>query len=125
MCPAPHPLPGRAACFALERDRRTMRRIPARRSASAERRRARRWASMLSGPPADDSPEHREEVATLLHWQAKRTAEDVARCRSEEEVTAFMFAEVLGDWFNARSLPVTANLMNQVYVDTRGVSNSV
>jgi hypothetical protein len=82
------------------------------------------WSAMLPGPPADDSPEHRAEVATLLHWQEKRTAEDVARCKSEEEVTAFVFAEVLGDWFNSTSLPVTANLMHQVYVDTRGVSNA-
>jgi acid phosphatase (class A) len=82
------------------------------------------WAAMLPGPPADDSPEHRAEVATLLHWQEKRTSEDVARCKAEEEVTAFVFADVLGDWFNAYSLPVTANLMHQVYVDTRGVTNA-
>jgi hypothetical protein len=82
------------------------------------------WSSLLPGPPADDSPEHIAEVATLLHWQEKRTAEDVIRCQSEEEVTAFVFAEVLGDWFNARRLPITADLMRQVYTDTRAASNA-
>jgi hypothetical protein len=81
------------------------------------------WASILPGPPADDSPEHQAEVATLLHWQAKRTSEEAARCKSEEEVNAFVFSEVLGDWFNARSLPLTADLMNQAYIDAKAASN--
>jgi hypothetical protein len=82
------------------------------------------WSSFLPAPPADDSAEHRAEVAELLHWQYKRTAEDEARCRSEEDVTAFIFAEVLGDWFDAKSLPITADLMHQVYIDTRLISNA-
>ena len=80
--------------------------------------------SILPGPPADDSPEHRAEVATLLYWQAKRTTLDVARCRSEENVTVFTFADVLGDGFNAHALPIMEALMDRVYVDARLVSNA-
>ena len=76
----------------------------------------------LPGPPAQDSAEHREEIATMLQWQAKRTATDAARCRSEVDVTVFVFAEVLGDWFNAKNLPVTASVMDQAYVDAKNIS---
>jgi acid phosphatase (class A) len=82
------------------------------------------WASILPGPPADDSPEHQAEISTLLQWQAKRTMEDVSRCRSEENVTVFVFSQVLGDWFNAKSLPLTSDLMQQVYVDARAASGA-
>lgn len=81
-------------------------------------------ATILPGPPAEDSPEHRAEVATLLQWQEKRTSADVARCQSEEQVTVFVFSDVLGDGFNAKSLPITAALMNQAYVDARIASNA-
>ena len=81
-------------------------------------------AALLPGPPADDSAAHQAEVATLLHWQERRTAQDVTRCRSEQDVTVFVFSDVLGNWFNAHDLPVTADLMQQVYVDARLASNS-
>ncbi len=80
--------------------------------------------ALLPGPPADDSADHQAEVATLLHWQEKRTAQDVARCKSEEDVTVFAFSDVLGDWFNAKSLPITAELMDQAYVDAKAASNA-
>jgi acid phosphatase (class A) len=81
-------------------------------------------STLLAGPPADDSPEHQAEVATMLYWQNKRTKEDVARCRSEVNVNVFVFAEVLGDWFNERSLPLTSDLLQQAYTDTYAASYS-
>jgi acid phosphatase (class A) len=81
------------------------------------------WQSILSAPPADNSPEHQEETAILLHWQHKRTEEDVARCREEANADAFVFARVLGDWFNPRMLPVTADLFNQATVDCKIINN--
>jgi membrane-associated phospholipid phosphatase len=80
------------------------------------------WESILSAPPADDSTEHGEEIATVLHWQNKRTAEDVFRCREEATADGFIFAEVLGDWFDARTLPVTADLLNQTSIDAKAIT---
>ncbi len=39
------------------------------------------------------------EVQTLLDWQAKRTPEEVERCKAEEGVTVFAFADVLEEIF--------------------------
>jgi acid phosphatase (class A) len=80
-------------------------------------------SSILSGPPADDSPEHQAEVATLLQWQNRRTAQDVARCQSEAEVNPFVFAEVLGDWFKQESFPITDQLLTQANVDAKNIDN--
>jgi len=76
-------------------------------------------ASLLPGPPADDSAEHRQELQTLLDWQEKRTPEQIARCKAEEEVTVFAFGDVLGNWFNAKDLPLTAHLMRRASNDAK------
>jgi hypothetical protein len=69
------------------------------------------FRALLGNPPADDSQQHKDEVARLLTLQANRTPEEVARCKSEEEVTVFAFSTVLGPWFNKKNLPETAALM--------------
>jgi acid phosphatase (class A) len=76
------------------------------------------WASILPGPPADDSAEHQAEVARMLQLQERRTAEDVARCRSEVDLSFASFADVLGDNFKEHLLPQTAALLAQTQVDT-------
>jgi acid phosphatase (class A) len=79
------------------------------------------WASILPGPPPDDSPDHTAEVAQMLYLQASRTTADVIRCRSEADITFAAFADVLGDDFKERLLPQTAALLQQVQVDNRAV----
>ncbi len=80
--------------------------------------------ALLPDPPKDDSAAHLVEVDTMLILQHKRTPEDEARCKSEEEVTVFAFATVLGAWFNPDELPLTRDLMNVVYNQTRSVSGA-
>lgn len=77
----------------------------------------------MGDPPADDSPEHAAEVARMLGLQATRTPEDVRRCQEEEDVTAFAFSTVLGDWFNERDLPRTAAVMRDTFADAKAVSD--
>jgi hypothetical protein len=77
------------------------------------------WDTILSGPPAPGSDVEKEEIAKLLEWQNKRTATDVARCKSEEKADPFIFSEVLGDKFNEKSLPVTARLLNDAATDVK------
>jgi acid phosphatase (class A) len=78
------------------------------------------WQSILSGPPASGSDTEKTEIATILQWQNKRTASDIARCKSEEDVTPFIFSDVLGDKFVEKDLPETATLLKQVQGDIKG-----
>lgn len=82
------------------------------------------YPTLLGGPPADDSDAHRAELDRLLSLQADRTPAQVARCRAEEVVDVFAFANVLGAWFSPRDLPATAALMQQTYVDGRAASDA-
>jgi hypothetical protein len=79
------------------------------------------WETILTGPPAAGSDIEKQEIATLLEWQNKRTATDEARCKSEgaSDPSAFIFSDVLGDKFNEKSLPVTAKLLNDTAVDIK------
>lgn len=70
--------------------------------------------ALLSPPPADGSPEQQAEIATLLDLQKNRTPQDVARAERNSHLDGFLFAGVLGDWFNAKDLPLTAKLMTDV-----------
>ncbi len=76
------------------------------------------WASILPGPPVDGSAEHQAEIAQMLQLQERRTAEDVARCRSEVDLSFASVADVLGDNFKEHLLPQTAALLAQTQVDT-------
>ena len=82
------------------------------------------FPALLGPPPADDSQVHKDEVDHMLALQASRTPEEIARCKSEEDVTVFAFATVLGDWFNEKDLPETAALMKDAYNQARVVSNA-
>ncbi len=75
--------------------------------------------TFLPGPPADDSEQHQKEIQTSLDWQKKRTPEDIARCKREEGMSAFGFDDVMGDWFDAKSLPLTAKLIRQSTGDAK------
>src|SRR5439155_27099341 len=79
---------------------------------------------LLPPRPPDGSQAHRAEIERMLAMQAQRTPADVARCKSEEEVTVFAFADVLGPWFYAERLPRTAALMDVVYDQAREVSSA-
>ncbi len=79
------------------------------------------WASILPGPPADDSQEHQAEVAQMLALQNRRTSADVTRCRGEVDLTFNAFADVLGDNFKEQLLPETAALLKQAEVDSHAI----
>jgi acid phosphatase (class A) len=82
------------------------------------------FRALLPGPPTDDSPEHKAEVDRMLSMQADRTPAQELRCKSQEEVTVFAFAEVLGPWFTPSNVPQTTALMSDVYEQTRQVSGA-
>jgi hypothetical protein len=78
------------------------------------------WDTILTGPPASGSDEEKQEIAKLLEWQNKRTTADVLRCKAEEKADPFIFADVLGDKFAEKSLPLTAALLNDSAEDVKG-----
>jgi hypothetical protein len=82
------------------------------------------FKSIMGDPPADSSPEHKQEVDRMLDLQAARTTDEERRCKSEEEVTVFGFSTVLGDDFNEKNLPVTAKVMADAYSDAKKVSGA-
>jgi acid phosphatase (class A) len=82
------------------------------------------FKSIMGDPPADGSPEHKQEVDRMLDLQAARTPDEERRCKSEEEVTVFGFSTVLGDDFNEKNLPVTAKVMADAYSDAKNVSGA-
>jgi acid phosphatase (class A) len=57
-----------------------------------------------------------------LEWQAKRTATDIARCKSEEKPDPFIFSDVLGDKFVEKDLPITAKLLKSVQGDVKNIT---
>jgi len=79
------------------------------------------FQALLGDPPADQSPEHQAELQTLLDFQANRTPQDVKRCQSEEDPEMTAFDAVLGPWFDADHLPITAAMMTDVQVRTKKV----
>jgi hypothetical protein len=79
--------------------------------------------AILGNPPADDSAQHRQEVEHMLQLQASRTAQEELRCKAEEKVTPFVFAEILGPWFNPKDLPLTAKLFREVTLETTDVAD--
>jgi acid phosphatase (class A) len=80
--------------------------------------------TVLADPPADGSPETLKELALILDRQKTRTTADIARAESEVKLKVFVFADVLGPWFTARNLPLTAAFFQNVDDDSHIVSES-
>jgi hypothetical protein len=80
------------------------------------------WETILSGPPAADSDQQKQEIATLLEWQNKRTATDIKRCQSEVNPDPFIFSEVIGDKFIEKNLPITATLLKDTAADVKAIT---
>lgn len=80
------------------------------------------WEKLLSGPPAADSDEQKQEIAKLLEWQEKRTPTDVDRCKSEEAADPFIFSGILGEKFKAETLPLTTIMLKGVQTDIKAIT---
>ena len=76
---------------------------------------------LLGNPPADDSAKTKAEIEEILEWQRTRTVDQVARARSEAQLTPYIFADVLGPWFKPGNLPATDALLQKVQTDVRSI----
>jgi hypothetical protein len=80
--------------------------------------------SLLSGPPAPDSPENRADIQAVLSRQKTRTPADIARARSEETLSPAAFADVLGTGFTPDKFPLTFALLNDATTDADSISSA-
>jgi acid phosphatase (class A) len=74
--------------------------------------------TLLPPPPAADSIVQHAELEVVLHLQLERTPAQVARAQHVAAEDAFVFgSDVLGSWFSAANLPLTADFFNKVRDD--------
>ena len=79
---------------------------------------------LLPAPAAVDSEEARAERDLMVALQQKRTEGQVARCRSEVQVTLAAFARVMGPWFTEENLPRLTQLLKYATKDTKFFSDA-
>src|SRR5437899_2879823 len=70
--------------------------------------------ALLPDPPKAGSPEDKCELQEVLDQQTSRSDSDVQRAKSEEKLSVFDFADVLGPWFTETNCPKTAALFTEI-----------
>jgi acid phosphatase (class A) len=80
--------------------------------------------SILPGPPAIGSAANKADIQAVLARQQSRTSRDIARTRSEQNLSPAAFSDVLGRWFTAQRLPLTFALLNNAAADGEAVSEA-
>lgn len=74
-----------------------------------------KYDDLLPDPPDADSSEEAKEIAIILHDQAARTPEQLARIQNEaNHLNVWLFASVMGPWFTEKNLPLTTQFFNDV-----------
>lgn len=77
-------------------------------------------AGLLPAPPAPGSVAAGADLEAVLEAQAWRTPEQVAWAKRVATADVFVFSGAIGEWFNARNLPLTADLLRGVDSDLAG-----
>jgi acid phosphatase (class A) len=77
---------------------------------------------ILPDPSKDGSPISRGEGDLLMAIQAESSANAKARMKSEETLTPWAFAEVLGPSFAKDHMPLTAAVLSNIEEDTKGAT---
>jgi acid phosphatase (class A) len=76
-------------------------------------------------PPAPDSAEAKQDLATVLELQAKATPARIARAKSDYDLTVFTFAPVVGVEFTPQTHPQTAKFFHELNDLVNYVNNYV
>lgn len=80
--------------------------------------------SILSGPPSPGSTPDKADLQAVLACQQERTPRDIARARSEEDLSPAAFADVFGKWFTPEKLPLTFGLLTNAGADTEAIGSA-
>jgi acid phosphatase (class A) len=76
-------------------------------------------ANLLPDPPAPNSFEQQCELTEVKRIHTIRTAADIARAKSESDLTVFAFANVISSDFTAEHNPKTAELFATIESDAK------
>jgi acid phosphatase (class A) len=82
-------------------------------------------ATLLPAPPAQGSPEAKDDIEALLKIQATVTADDIARAKKDEKRDPATFVKVLGPWFTEQNLPITFRVLNKAEKESQSISEKV
>jgi membrane-associated phospholipid phosphatase len=74
-------------------------------------------ASLIPPAPTDDSLATAADLLTVYEVQQRRTPEQVALANYFAEDTVFQYDAVIGKWFTAANLPITAEFFAQIDAD--------
>src|ERR1700722_5519184 len=80
------------------------------------------FASILSPPPSMDSDQTITELYHIVQLQETRTPEDVARIKSEANLTVWVYSNVLGSWLHADNRPATGKFLGEVLRETGAIT---
>ena len=76
--------------------------------------------ALLPAPPSPNSEETRAELDWMLILQSKRTPQQVARCRLDNNLHFTLFRNVIGPWFTTKDLPKVERLLRKMGHDGQG-----
>jgi acid phosphatase (class A) len=77
------------------------------------------FVKLLPAPPKPETDEAKQEMEVVLRVQESRTPAEVARAESEAKLTMAAFTQVVGKWFTAENLPLTAKLIKAAEADSK------
>ncbi|MDR3419131.1 MAG: phosphatase PAP2 family protein [Nevskia sp.] len=75
------------------------------------------YAKLLPAPPAAGSLEAMTDLDTILQVQGLRSAAEAEWAGTVIKGDAFSSSDIIGSWFSAQDLPVTAELFKKVKAD--------
>jgi hypothetical protein len=78
---------------------------------------------LLPKPSPDRSPISKGEGDLMLAIRARATDADKARMKSEETLTPWAFADVVGPGFSKEKMPLTAAMLEKVEKDTNAATS--
>lgn len=76
---------------------------------------------LLAPPPAVGSPQQRQEIARLLTIQKERTPAQEAAAQADVKRSVFRFADVMGEPFHKKNLPIAAAFFRAVAKNTSAI----
>ncbi|GAB3786803.1 acid phosphatase [Dyella agri] len=82
-------------------------------------------AALLPPPPAAGSPAARRDLDGVLAAQARRTPEEIAAAKADQQHSVFRFADVFGTAFAPAQLPRTAAFFVRVTAYDKGEVKAV
>src|SRR5258708_2905549 len=82
------------------------------------------FVKLLPAPPKADTDEARADLEVVLRVQETRTEAQTQRALAEAKLKMDAFAPVMGPWFTAENLPLTAKLLQNAEKDSKFFSAS-